>query len=118
MAERSRSRFRSRDGGQPAPLRILQLATGFCWAHADVAAEAREPPGARAVSNMMGIRRLRWLLDCDAGRGRTGSTPPAAPRIARLRHASYSRAKPRPAQAKRWPAPPAARPRPLAHHKG
>ena len=31
----------------------------------------------------------------NAGQGRAGSTPPAAPRCARLRHATYSRAGPR-----------------------
>ena len=56
--------------------------------------------------------------DCNAGRGRAGSTPPPAPRSARLRCAGYNRARPRPAQAGRRPAPAATRPRPLAHLKG
>ena len=41
-----------------------------------------------------------------------------APRCARLRHASYSRAGPQQAQVRRGPAPAATRPRPLAHLKG
>jgi hypothetical protein len=35
------------------------------------------------------------IFHSNAGQGRAGSTPPAAPRCARLRHATYGRAGPR-----------------------
>ena len=38
------------------------------------------------------------IFNFNAGQGRAGLTPPAAPRCARLRHATYSRAGPRHAQ--------------------
>ena len=40
------------------------------------------------------------IFNFNAGQGRAGSTPPAAPRCARLKHATYSRAGPRHPQSK------------------
>ena len=40
------------------------------------------------------------IFNFNAGQGRASSTPPAAPRCARLRHATYSRAEPRYPQSK------------------
>jgi hypothetical protein len=74
------------------------------------------------------------IFNFDAGQGRAGSTPPAAPRCARLRHATYSGAEPRHAQSQASArasiapnipdpvacrsAPAAPRPRPLACLRG
>ena len=74
------------------------------------------------------------IFNFNAGQGRAGSTPPAAPRCARLRHATYSRAGPRHAQSQASArrsvephpsdpvacrsAPAATRPRPLACLRG
>ena len=49
------------------------------------------------------MKRSPADFDCEAGQGRASSTPPSAPRSARLRHASYSKAGPRHAQAEAGP---------------